>query len=775
MLQLLVAMCGLAALGLQSVRSILGCAGYSSLHLDACEGCSAILVQQSQLLLLRSFLSGLHALTVPSRKYMPHCSVLLNEACQHYIRDDGKMNWKAWHLLPQLALFVGIVCCLMWARANRVLHMINYLMTGDWGSELYVLSFTAESLCTPALSIYVYAAPACLQNRGMAALHWGLMTCLVALSLTQSLLWIHGMIAVASTGGLGGVKWCIFSLICESFSICQVFRTLRKMHSLVTTTEAATADNGFASKMANTRRKFEILYCLVEVSTFIPFAMAYLRGNFETNGRQQIYLTTYTSSLSAVMLRMYRCAGQQAFECTDGVSLLLDVLNFTVYAASSGYLQGEPGALPSLMMKSFLFYRILLVLRLHHAIFLALCCLAGFGAGLAAAGPPWQAQMALPLAASILCLGAKRILENTQSEAFSLQQETAETLLQERLLRCKAEFELEAGTSSERNKLLEAEASCGHALNQPVKYGKTVEETSVAGSSESRHTAPPVLLSTKADTDRVRCDPDCLPTGTLVWVEGHQLPQPVERLTAGQRILCFDRLIGNMKYAELLDREEANTPTEWVQVTLADGSKLQVTSDHPLRPEGNAQPRPPKPASSLEVGESLKVLTMTTVPVASVMTSEMEASRISLTVQQPERHSIFAAAPGQGSSIHALAVESANAFDSTTYHIRSHNTFITAAAMETYEMSHGEAPRSAPPSLAGEPSSSDVTSPGKHPETCRPCAHEHNFQTGRAPNPCVKGASCNFCHAEHDGLRKARAEVRRSRKKHAKQKQNPSE
>eukprot|EP00747_Dinoflagellata_sp_TGD_P196987 gnl/TRDRNA2_/TRDRNA2_67798_c1_seq1.p1 gnl/TRDRNA2_/TRDRNA2_67798_c1~~gnl/TRDRNA2_/TRDRNA2_67798_c1_seq1.p1 ORF type:complete len:299 (-),score=34.83 gnl/TRDRNA2_/TRDRNA2_67798_c1_seq1:117-938(-) len=86
------------------------------------------------------------------------------------------------------------------------------------------------------------------------------------------------------------------------------------------------------------------------------------------------------------------------------------------------------------------------------------------------------------------------------------------------------------------------------------------------------------------------------------------------------------------------------------------------------------------------------------VPVQVQSTSRQldSAPRIYLTVQQPERHSIFVSACGQQSLLDACAVGSANAITSNTQEVlTAKHTFLDIAHNPVVE----QRPRSAPPSL----------------------------------------------------------------------------
>jgi len=163
---------------------------------------------------------------------------------------------------------------------------------------------------------------------------------------------------------------------------------------------------------------------------------------------------------------------------------------------------------------------------------------------------------------------------------------------------------------------------------------------------------------------------DCLPDNATVWVEGQPLPAKAGDVASGQRVLCFDHLGGGLKY---VDVEEAATHdasmSKWVEVALEDGTVVQTTVDHPvyLHRQAGAALGPGGSPSHLCVpaGEllpglhSLEVFRLVPMPVrevrhleASAIATEpaLPASRVSLSVRQPERHSLFVAGAKVGAN-----------------------------------------------------------------------------------------------------------------------------
>eukprot|EP00443_Scrippsiella_acuminata_P048913 CAMPEP_0115190312 /NCGR_PEP_ID=MMETSP0270-20121206/11961_1 /TAXON_ID=71861 /ORGANISM="Scrippsiella trochoidea, Strain CCMP3099" /LENGTH=823 /DNA_ID=CAMNT_0002603521 /DNA_START=87 /DNA_END=2558 /DNA_ORIENTATION=+ len=149
---------------------------------------------------------------------------------------------------------------------------------------------------------------------------------------------------------------------------------------------------------------------------------------------------------------------------------------------------------------------------------------------------------------------------------------------------------------------------------------------------------------------------DCLPPDAVLWLEDEPEPVKVGQVKIGQRVLCYDHVAHGLKYSEVVDVAAHDASfSNWVVVVLDDGTELQMTFDHPLYPE--------KAEAAIKAGElepfthSLAVLKVVSVPVREVRAAAraetlhqhsatagvLPMQRISLSVQQPERHSIFVA------------------------------------------------------------------------------------------------------------------------------------
>ncbi|CAK0890209.1 unnamed protein product [Prorocentrum cordatum] len=177
---------------------------------------------------------------------------------------------------------------------------------------------------------------------------------------------------------------------------------------------------------------------------------------------------------------------------------------------------------------------------------------------------------------------------------------------------------------------------------------------------------------------------DCFQPSAAVWVSGEAEPVPVGRLVPGQRVLCFDSLGGSVKYAQVSEVLADAEALEWVEVALADGTTLTMTSDHPVQPlgqHGRHLREKPVPASSLvPLRDSVMVHRVATLPVAVHSVTRREATaamreRVSVCVHQPDRYAILVVTGG-GARASSMAVGSADARGALQHQSQVKNTFV---------------------------------------------------------------------------------------------------
>mmetsp|Transcript_33890 Transcript_33890/g.79248 ORF Transcript_33890/g.79248 Transcript_33890/m.79248 type:complete len:782 (+) Transcript_33890:101-2446(+) len=269
-------------------------------------------------------------------------------------------------------------------------------------------------------------------------------------------------------------------------------------------------------------------------------------------------------------------------------------------------------------------------------------------------------ELSLVLFNSAVAVASKAKLEKAQRMEFKFSEEKRQEAIKERVLRYEAEFAKErlSGGSPWNAKAVEREPSV--APSQP-----SVCSTAVSRAGASVRSAP-AALHTGPVMSQMRRSGECLPPDSVVWVEGHPMPRPVCTVRSGEKVLCHDTLSLVPKFVEVRDSTLITGHAPWVVVTLADGTALTMTADHPTQPrrETGALPLAGHVAAScLKPGsDSLMVLKMQPVEVESVIPTAGCGKRVALSIHQPDRHEVFAAPPSSvpGQDVATMAIGSAD-------------------------------------------------------------------------------------------------------------------
>lgn len=233
----------------------------------------------------------------------------------------------------------------------------------------------------------------------------------------------------------------------------------------------------------------------------------------------------------------------------------------------------------------------------------------------------------------------------------------------------------------------EAFAAAPHAIPEQrdakAQDLQSADGTAAVGVAKSVCSAPPLLqfnsVAREQPDESVCTKGDCLPASTLVRVEGKAAAMRVDAINLGQRVLCMDHITGALKYAEVVevDVSEQAGP-DIVEVELEDGTKLQMTADHPVFADSTKH----MSAKDLQPGvNNLDVLKVVSLPVKAVREVPKEASStrlVNLSVHQPQRHSLFVAASAD-EAVGSVAVASASLTspeERVPLELRLKNTFI---------------------------------------------------------------------------------------------------
>jgi len=387
-------------------------------------------------------------------------------------------------------------------------------------------------------------------------------------------------------------------------------------------------------------------------------------------------------------------------------------------------------------------------------------------------------------------------------------------VMHEKALRCQAEFAIEQLT-------LGAYCQCG---SRPSFKQHGIH---TSGQSKAPKKQLPLLQSSHAtfmqvetthtdeDVTPACTEADCLPLDAIVWVQDRAMPSRISDVQEGMRVLCYDHLARTIKYVPISEIHTKQGTVGWTQVTLKGGITLDMTSEHPVQPcsVNDVQPcvsvrhvPPIKAADLTPNSDSLLVLKVEPTPVEDIRSSIKDGSQVYITLEQPERHSIFVAGSHSNNEVFsAMAVESCDLLVRSTPRFVEKSTFLDLAPIHRNGRKRSN---SAVPKLETQPfalkevdsedsedgfATSDevivnlpplrqeysgwraaqqqqgqnlpaslqavqrLRAAGLHSVgsvyhsagNCKPCAHQHkHYQKGTLP--CFKGSLCDRCHQKHD-------------------------
>eukprot|EP00931_Biecheleriopsis_adriatica_P025582 TRINITY_DN15667_c0_g1_i1.p1 TRINITY_DN15667_c0_g1~~TRINITY_DN15667_c0_g1_i1.p1 ORF type:complete len:639 (-),score=62.37 TRINITY_DN15667_c0_g1_i1:185-2101(-) len=356
---------------------------------------------------------------------------------------------------------------------------------------------------------------------------------------------------------------------------------------------------------------------------------------------------------------------------------------------------------------------------------------------------------------------------------FEASEALRQSAVQERVHRCRAEFEAE--------RLQEGRKQVKIAVVQ-----KDEAVSSVSITVPSFKSLPADLVTSKLLCHEGDDGVDCLPEDCHVFLEGDGNSVPLSSVQEGTRILCLDSLLSATAYVrvdELMFND--GVPDCCVSVVLDDGSSMVMTADHPVKVTGAVIP-----------AESLKpdVHTIQCLRVVDLKVRNVEVARnssdtrlVGVRIADGQRYSIVATASKSSSPLlTSIPVGSIDA------HMHHHGGQL--------DMKSGRLRRSnsAPPSLFScycrkEPTpiegfsetrtsdsvSLEVVMPQQtsilpkgqrfssigsihHKDgTCMPCKFHKAFLLGTNADPCEKGIDCEYCHEGlHEGISRYQARRR---------------
>jgi len=429
--------------------------------------------------------------------------------------------------------------------------------------------------------------------------------------------------------------------------------------------------NDFRASLARDSQQFEAAYCIAEVIFIFAYVIYMQLPHYDDNSSfylkaKRMYKVHITIAPLCLFVRVYRCVRVTRSYGMDMLSTLLDAVCFTWLAILAGSVWRI--AKTTLVFNIMLSYMLIFVFPFRRALtvvslsYLTYCATSAITIchqtdRLQLRNTEWGHVIADLGALGIgllLSISAKRTIELSKWDVFVLLRDKAAEAIHEKVLRVEAEFAHESVVKNTQRSTRTTQPSEGSDRCKEVASG-----SSTCGAMLPSLLSAPAILqtasaATKACPQRNSCSGgDCLPPDAKVWVEGYTCPRPLGHCKRGERVLCYDRLSGNLKYADITAFELTEGSTNWSIVSLTDGTTLKMTSDHPMQRNATGskntaidQLAPVRAQDLQPQRDSLTVLKVESVPVAAVQHVKQVGQKISLSVQQPLRHSIFVAAQG---------------------------------------------------------------------------------------------------------------------------------
>ena len=285
---------------------------------------------------------------------------------------------------------------------------------------------------------------------------------------------------------------------------------------------------------------------------------------------------------------------------------------------------------------------------------------------------------ALIIGVVALCVARCSALRDKQL-AFGREEKLKGFIIDEKVKRCAAEFAVSAAQETK----VPADGESSY-LYQPGA-GHAPCWHSPPSIPETAHSAPanPDRLALLQGTPRC----DCLPMDAKVYLEGRPSAVSASQLQVGDRLLCYDHLAGSIRFVDVNDCGMVSGDCEWSHITMADGTSLSVTAEHPVRVVGEVD-RDGRGAFGLGGGQvvhagqlrpekdMLKILRLGAVPIQTMQVQSSAEARVRVNLHQSWRHSLFCS-QGSGAEMTAVAVESSDALEGRQEsNLEVHNTFI---------------------------------------------------------------------------------------------------
>jgi len=403
-------------------------------------------------------------------------------------------------------------------------------------------------------------------------------------------------------------------------------------------------------------------------------------------------------------------------------------------------------------------------------------------------------QLTLLVAVVMLCV-VRWVSWSDRVAHFRREERLKTGIIDEKLKRCHVEFAVQQLNDSMVPQEDQTSYLSGHGFADCAQTAAAMARKS----PPSAFSAPPNMDSLALlQSTSPRCD--CLPMSTTVQVDGGG--KPVSQLKIGDRVVCYDHLAGCIKLVEVEDCEVVSGPCSWSQVTLADGTRISVTADHPVRAVGEDGEGAGRGVAGLGGGrviragelkpgkDMLKILRLGAVTVKAVHTEPDEQPRVRVNLRQSWRFSLFCS-QGSGPESTSVAVESSSGLDGRHEQLlQVQNTFLNfpeeasqtgaVPGRRAWSDPGAAAPAAPPPPEAAvpsehgfeargedssdaagngcdEPPSGSTSSTEGNPDAqhakgcCQPCLFQTRYYADPERYPACTKPECfaRYCHLSH--------------------------
>ncbi|CAL1158341.1 unnamed protein product [Cladocopium goreaui] len=285
---------------------------------------------------------------------------------------------------------------------------------------------------------------------------------------------------------------------------------------------------------------------------------------------------------------------------------------------------------------------------------------------------------------------------------FQREEQLKSFIIDEKVKRCAAEFAVQLA-QGETLKATDGESSYLYQTgNQPWHSPP---------STQSAPAPERLAQGTRGDCDRC----DCLPMNAKVYLEGRPAAVPASQLEVGDRLLCYDHLAGSIRFVDVNDCGVVSGECQWSHITMADGTALSVTAEHPVRVVGEVDAD--RGAFGLGGGQvvhagelrpskdMLKILRLGAVPVQTIQLQQSEEPRVRVNLhqcvtEQNEQIAAIVLDAFAGVEMTAVAVESSDALQGRGQaDLQVQNTFIAGFGEDIIQVP--PKPLSAPGAVTG--------------------------------------------------------------------------